>query len=75
MNPVVWYVYSMFGVDYSFQVNRSKPVSIVGFKDHRSFLQVSAAPRAAWLLEGWYQASLPVGLPKLLYASAGNLLY
>ena len=48
---------------------------IVGFKDRRSFLQVSAASGAARLLEGWRYACPSVGLPKLFYASAGDLLY
>ena len=75
MDAVVWYAYSMLGVDYSFQVDCSQLVLIVGFKDQGSLLQVSAASGAAWLFEGWHKPSLPVGLPELFYASAGNLLY
>lgn len=54
MDSVVRYMYSMFHVDYSFQINGSQPVLVVGFKDHSSLLQVYAASEATWLLEGGY---------------------
>jgi len=75
MNPVVGYVYSMLHVDYSFQVDGSQLMLIVGCEDHGNLFQVSALAGTAWLLESWYRTCQHVGLPELLYASSTNLLY
>lgn len=63
MDAVVGYAYSQLGVDYSFQVNCSQLVLIVGFKDQGSLFQVSVPSGAAWVLERWNCLGLLVGLP------------